>query len=217
MSDIKIIYHGSTDIVKVPVFGYGKKNNDYGAGFYCTEDNIAGSLWSVNKEEDGYNNKYEIDAEGLKILHLDKDDILLWMAILLNNRVPNNLDDDIEFIRKKFIKKYLKVDVKDYDVITGYRADDSYFQIAESFLSNQLALEVLADALQLGKLGKQVVLISSKAFDEINYVSSDLCSANELYDDYIMNDKTARLYFRQLLQESFNNGKTFVRALLGGR
>jgi hypothetical protein len=38
-----------------------------------------------------------------------------------------------------------------------------------------------------------------------------------LYNDYIMNDKTARLYFRQLLKESFNSGKTFVRDLLGGR
>ena len=217
MSDIKTVYHGSTDIVKVPVHGHGKINNDYGVGFYCTDDNRAGSLWSVNKGEDGYNNKYEIDTEGLKILNLDKEDILLWMAILLNNRIPNNLDDDIEFIRKKFIKKYLKVDVKDYDIITGYRADDSYFQIAESFLSNQLALEVLADSLHLGKLGRQFVLISSIAFDEIKYVCSDLCSANELYDDYLLNDKTARLYFRQLLQESFNNGKTFVRDLLGGR
>lgn len=217
MGDIKTVYHGSTDIVKVPVYGHGKINNDYGIGFYCTEDNSAGNLWSVNRGEDGYNNKYEINTEGLNILNLDKDDILLWMAILLNNRIPSNLDDDIEFIRKKFIKKYLKVDVKDYDIIIGYRADDSYFQIAESFLSNQLALEVLADALYLGKLGRQFVLISSIAFDEIKYICSELCSANELYDDYLMNDKTARLYFRQLLQESFNNGKTFVRDLLGGR
>ena len=80
-----------------------------------------------------------------------------------------------------------------------------------------MALEVLADALHLGKLGRQFVLISSIAFDKIKYICSELCSANELYDDYLMNDKTARLYFRQLLQESFNNGKTFVRDLLGGR
>ena len=52
MSNIKTVYHGSTDIVKVPVYGYGKTNNDYGIGFYCTDDNRAGSLWSVNKGED---------------------------------------------------------------------------------------------------------------------------------------------------------------------
>ena len=141
------------------------------------------------------------------------------MAILLNNRIPNNLDDDIEFIRKKFIKKYLKIDVKDYDIITGYRADDSYFQIAESFLSNQLALEVLADALNLGKLGRQFVLISSRAFDRINYVSSHLCSANELYDDYLFNEKLLDFildnYYRKvLIMEKFC--KRFIRREIGG-
>ena len=29
MSDIKTIYHGSANIVKVPVYGHGKINNDY--------------------------------------------------------------------------------------------------------------------------------------------------------------------------------------------
>ena len=33
-----IIYHGSQQIVEVPKFGIGKTYNDYGQGFYCTED-----------------------------------------------------------------------------------------------------------------------------------------------------------------------------------
>ena len=32
-----IIFHGSTEIVEVPIFGKGSENNDYGKGFYCTE------------------------------------------------------------------------------------------------------------------------------------------------------------------------------------
>ena len=32
-----IIYHGSQQIVETPKFGIGKKYNDYGQGFYCTE------------------------------------------------------------------------------------------------------------------------------------------------------------------------------------
>jgi hypothetical protein len=60
-----------------------------------------------------------------------------------------------------------------------------------------LALEILEDALHLGKLGRQYALISSTAFDRIKYVSSGLCSANDVYEEYLLNDKTARLYFRQ--------------------
>lgn len=32
-----ILYHGSPDVIKKPVFGKGKVYNDYGFGFYCTE------------------------------------------------------------------------------------------------------------------------------------------------------------------------------------
>ncbi|MBP3577789.1 MAG: DUF3990 domain-containing protein, partial [Lachnospiraceae bacterium] len=34
---IKKLYHGSSNIIEKPVFGYGKKYNDYGLGFYCTD------------------------------------------------------------------------------------------------------------------------------------------------------------------------------------
>ncbi len=35
---LRKLYHGSKDIIQNPVYGYGKKYNYYGLGFYCTED-----------------------------------------------------------------------------------------------------------------------------------------------------------------------------------
>ena len=37
MSMIQELYHGSSNIIEKPLFGYGKAYNDYGLGFYCTE------------------------------------------------------------------------------------------------------------------------------------------------------------------------------------
>ena len=37
MDKLITLYHGSEVIVEVPEFGKGRKNNDYGLGFYCTE------------------------------------------------------------------------------------------------------------------------------------------------------------------------------------
>ena len=54
----------------------------------------------------------------------------------------------------------MNIEVTDYDVIIGYRADDSYFRIADGFLGNQITYEVLKEALHLGTLGKQFVLTS---------------------------------------------------------
>ena len=31
------LYHGSPNILEKPLFGHGKTWNDYGPGFYCTE------------------------------------------------------------------------------------------------------------------------------------------------------------------------------------
>lgn len=31
------LFHGSEKVIEHPVFGAGKKHNDFGLGFYCTE------------------------------------------------------------------------------------------------------------------------------------------------------------------------------------
>ena len=33
-----VIYHGSKDIIEKPYYHGGKAENDYGFGFYCTEN-----------------------------------------------------------------------------------------------------------------------------------------------------------------------------------
>ena len=38
MNNTIILYHGSNKIIKKPVYGAGKRYNDYGSGFYCTQD-----------------------------------------------------------------------------------------------------------------------------------------------------------------------------------
>ena len=45
MDKIITIYHGSEQIVEVPTFGKGKKNNDFGLGFYCTESDDLAKEW----------------------------------------------------------------------------------------------------------------------------------------------------------------------------
>ena len=36
MSKIMTLYHGSVEKIESPELGKGKRNNDYGQGFYCT-------------------------------------------------------------------------------------------------------------------------------------------------------------------------------------
>lgn len=84
-----ILYHGSEKIIENPIFGAGKKNNDFGFGFYCTESNDLAKEWAVSSLNDGYSNKYTLDTEYLKILNLNSSDytILNWIAILVEHRL----------------------------------------------------------------------------------------------------------------------------------
>lgn len=45
----KMLYHGSSSIIRKPVFGFGKPYDDYGSGFYCTEVLDLAKEWSVDE------------------------------------------------------------------------------------------------------------------------------------------------------------------------
>ena len=54
--------------------------------------------------------------------------------------------------------------------VANFIADDSYFQCAESFVSDTLPLRSLNMALRLGKLGEQTVVISQRGFERLKFV-----------------------------------------------
>ncbi len=89
METLLTIYHGSQQIIKKPIFGAGRKNNDFGLGFYCTESKDLAKEWAVSSMQDGFANRYTLDTEYLKILRLNSSDysILNWMAVLVDHRL----------------------------------------------------------------------------------------------------------------------------------
>ena len=89
MEKIITIYHGSEQIVEEPTFGKGKKHNDFGLGFYCTESDDLAKEWAVSSLRNGFSNKYTLDTEYLNILNLNSPDytILNWIAVLVEHRV----------------------------------------------------------------------------------------------------------------------------------
>ena len=177
-----ILYHGSPEIIKTPIFGKGKSYNDYGRGFYCTEHLELAKEWACTENTDGYANKYEIDIEGLKVLNLNSKEynILHWLALLINNRIfasTSVLMDDA----KRYILSNFLIDISSYDIVIGYRADDSYFSFAKDFLSNAISLEKLREAMTLGELGEQVFIKSKEAFKRIKFIKEEKVDSKIYY------------------------------------
>ena len=207
----KILYHGSEFLIEKPEFGKGARHNDYGRGFYCTENKELAREWACAKQKNGYVNIYELDMEGLKVLNLNdsKYHILNWLAILADNRTYWQ-NGSIAEEAKKYIKEHFLIDITPYDIIVGYRADDSYFSFAQDFVSGVISLEKLSEAMRLGKLGEQIVLKSPKAFETIYFQNYENVDAEIYYIKKAEREREARREYRRRKKESADIHELFM-------
>lgn len=198
------IYHGSEQIVEAPAFGKGKKNNDFGLGFYCTENEDLAKEWAVSSLQNGFSNRYTLDTEYLRVLNLNSPDytILNWIAVLAEHRLFS-IKTPVARRAKRYLLDHFRVNVNAFDLIVGYRADDSYFDYAESFLNNGLSVEQLARAMRLGRLGEQIVMKSKFAFSCLRYEGYEVAPKEKYYTLRKARDSEAnRLYLEMLEEES---------------
>lgn len=209
------LFHGSDKIIINPQYGLGKSYNDYGLGFYCTEDINMAKEWGVGFERDGYVNCYEFDNSDIKVLNLNGEKFCLmhWLAILLDNRtfdMPSVLASEARaYIKDKFL-----VDYSEYDVIVGYRADDSYFSFAQDFINGTISYRQLVNAMCLGKLGQQVILKSKKAFEKISYIGYEIASYDEWYEKKMNRDSKARREYFDVERNKRQKGDIYITHIM---
>ena len=191
-----IIYHGSQQIVKAPWYGMGKTYNDYGQGFYCTESIELAKEWACPVKNDGYSNKYVLNLDGMNVMHLTrgKYNILHWLAVLLANRKFDITSPVGNSAREYILSKFLP-DITNVDVMIGYRADDSYFSFAEDFVNNTISLRDLKCAMQLGNLGEQIVLLSKRSFEQIEFAEYEIADYRKYYFKRAERDQQARIAY----------------------
>ena len=211
---MKTIYHGSTEIIKKPLREKGKLYNDYGQGFYCTENIDLAREWACTEDNDGYANQYLLDMNDLNVLDLSSNEysILHWLAMLMKYRVVRFSTPIMKRSSQWLLQHYLP-DISGADVIIGYRADDSYFSFARAFVNNEITLDQLSYAMKLGNLGEQIVLKSDKAFERIQFQEAHFVDKREYYIKRVTRDAEARTaYLKELEQEDIEG--TYIRDLM---
>lgn len=176
------IYHGSDHELRNPSLRQGKATSDYGKGFYCTQSLELAKEWSCrDAKSDGKANEYELDCEGLKVAFFgeDEESVLAWLSVLIEHRVIDA--DATQKKRIQTIKDNWPIRLAGIDIAIGYRADDSYFSFVRGFLDGWLSLEDLMNIMHLGCLGKQIVLLSEKAFHCLSFVRAMNAEAKIYY------------------------------------
>jgi len=193
-----VLYHGSGVLVERPIYGQGKSENDYGRGFYCTEHLELAKEWACPKRKDGFANIYEFPMAEMRVLDLNGPDmgVMQWLSVLIANR-PVRVESPIQEEGMAWIKDHFAVETEGYDVIRGYRADDSYFGFVRSFLENGIDLAQLTRAMRFGNLGEQVMLKSKRAFEAIVFKGYEIAPWETYYLHRLSRDESARRQFQQ--------------------
>ena len=197
------VFHGSDHIIKEPRYLGGKTDNDYGNGFYTTEYEERARSWATlnGDPEKSVVNEYTLALENLEALNLNEKGVLAWIAEVVANRGIN--EENAAIVGAELVKRY-RPDTTDADIIIGYRADDSYTQVIEAFLLNQINLYEVEKLFYKGSLGNQIFLKSEKAFKEIHWQNAYQVALSE-------EDKRSDIYARREVNR-FLSGR--MRAIL---
>lgn len=213
-SNLITLYHGTDKANFVPDPFYNNPKNDYGSGLYTTRDLNKAKQWAMSKynaSNYGYVYEYVLNMDGLNVLDLCKEDSLSWLSILVKNRGVGGKAEDNPLINNRMIALQARygINTSGYDIIIGYRADDSFYKYASDFLGGSIYKEVLDQALMLGKLGKQYCLKTKKAFDCLQYVRKHDATQKDR-DEFNRIDREATLQYLNI-RRSITSGRTISK------
>ncbi|MBQ1826455.1 MAG: DUF3990 domain-containing protein [Erysipelotrichaceae bacterium] len=142
------LYHTGKTEIRNPDVHYGRKNADFGQGFYLTPDVDFAYRWAV---DDAVLNEYELDETGLLIKLFSRDE--QWFEYIFNNRRNS---DSIEA-----------------DVIIGPIANDTIFEtygiISSGFLKPADAMKLL----MIGPQFTQIALKTEKAVRNLKFIRAE--------------------------------------------
>ena len=179
------LYHAGYDEIRNPDVHYGRKNADFGQGFYTTDNLDFACGWAREKPgSDIIINCYELDETDLKIRKLERD--CKWFEYIFSNR-------------------RVRPDVySEYDVIIGPIACDTIYDtmgiITSGFLTDDEAMRLL----MVGDCYTQIVLKAQRAADRLKFVSSEILSKDkivEIQKQYAKENQKYQEAFAKAMQE----------------
>ena len=156
-----LLYHAGFDVIKEPDIHYGRKNADFGQGFYTTPDKEFAYRWA--KESVGKKtivNYYELDTDGLVVKTFDRSEE--WFEYIFANR-------------------RVKPDIyAEYDLIIGPIANDTIYETFGIITSGYLSDEEAMKLMMVGDISQQIVLKTQKAADSLEFISSEVLTKEQL-------------------------------------
>ena len=143
-----VLYHTSNREIRNPDIHHGRKNADFGWGFYLTPDREFAYRWA---RENAVINEYEFDDSALDIKVFSRDTD--WFEYIFNNR--------------------LWVDTLNADVVIGPIANDTIFDTLGIITSGYLKSEDALQLLMIGPAYTQIAIKTEKAASQLKWIKSE--------------------------------------------
>lgn len=196
------VYHGTNMSVPAPCYSMCKDKNDYGIGFYLTEDIEQGEDWAYRSAGASVLNYYQLNTKNLIVCDLNKEGPLVWIATLLRNRKIDVQSTGVnENDLNEFIKKYA-ITLEGFNIVKGYRADDSYTNIVYAFLNNTLSADHVVNCFYKGSLGQQICIKDQSTMDILCEHKSTILKDVVKQKRAVNRDRGARKQAKDLISTS---------------
>ena len=157
---VRVFHAGEEEIRKPDVF-HGRKNADFGQGFYLSPQEAFVRRWAhEGKDGRAVFNVYELETEGLQVRRLNRD--AEWFDVIDDNR-------------------HMRGDrFRDWDVVVGPIANDTIYDVMGITTSGLLRRDQSLALLLEGPAYEQIVLKSPRAAQQLRFLGSEVLSREEI-------------------------------------
>ena len=152
------VYHGSNLVVKAPLVGIGRKNLDFGNGFYVTALSSQAEEWAANRARyymlrGGTVSQYEFDFDAAvaafryhKFEAYDRD----WLHFIVDNRQGGDL-------------------WRQWDIIEGGVANNRVIDTVENYIADLIDEETALGLLSQHRPNHQICIVKQEVVDKYLY------------------------------------------------
>lgn len=164
------LYHGSTHCVEHPLVALGRKNLDFGQGFYLTTYREQAVQWALRQQilrhsDEAWLNEYVLDME------------LVDAGNYKQRRLDGYNQEWLDFIAAS---RHGEEPWMGYDLIEGGVANDKVVDAVEAYLAGLADVAHTLDKLAYAKPNNQICLLSQQLVDAcLTYVRSTQINEQE--------------------------------------
>ena len=149
------LYHGSYTMVKTPLANAGRRNLDFGKGFYVTNLKSQAEKWALvvggrrNDNDEGVVSVYEFDE-----------------SVMASYNVLRFPDDDIEWLDFVIANRNGEDAAKGYDAVEGGVANDQVIDTIEDYEMGRITAEQALAQLRFKKPNHQLCIRNQEILDK---------------------------------------------------